>query len=379
VRLRVSLLAAALAAAVLPALAHGDPADCLVPDPEAALCAATEAGQAAQQAEQPLIPARDAARLAADQALEAAGICNPLDHAACLLPFPNDDYTKADPTTATGRRIDISPLAMPRNAANRPMDPTELNRNDGWSPGTPILTVVPGLSTSRTGIASEANPGDSLRHDAPVVLLDATTGKRWPYTAELDTNPTDGEQPLLIVRPAINLAEGHRYVVGLRNLKDASGKTIAAGPEFAALRAKATAGDPVFGPLLKARVPAKDLFLAWGFTVASTRNTTERMLHIRDDAFASLNGGAPTFTVDTVTANYSDKVATRVQGTFQVHRDLHLRHPQVRVGSPPRPRLDLRPRAARRPGRGRCRQRPEDGQRERRPVLRHRLVRHGDR
>jgi hypothetical protein len=106
--------------------------------------------------------------------------------------------------------------------------------------------------------------------------------------------------------------------VALRHLVDTSGKAIPAGPEFAAQKATATASDPVFGPLLKAKVPVGDLYLAWTFTVASTRNTTERMLHIRDDAFASLNGGAPAFTVDTVTDGYSDKVARRVEGTFTV-------------------------------------------------------------
>jgi hypothetical protein len=316
VRLRVSLLVAALAAATLPAFAHAD--GCVEVDPDAVLCSATQVGEAVQQAERPAIPARDAARLAADRALEAAGICNPLDHAACLLPFPSDAYTMADPTTATGRRIDISPLAMPRSAANRPVDPTELNRNDGWSPGTPVLTVVPGLSTTQSHIASEASPGDSLRVDAPIVLLDARTGQRWPYTAELDSNETDGEQPLLIIRPAINFTDGHRFVVALRNLRDSSGALIPAGTEFAARRAEAGPADHVFGPLIKAHVPTKDLYLAWTFTIASTRSTTERMLHIRDDAFASLQGKAPTFTVDTVTPSYSDKVATRVQGTFQV-------------------------------------------------------------
>ena len=317
-RIRLALLATALAATTLPAFAHASAADCVEPDPDAALCLATAAGGAAQQAEAPLVPVRDAARVAADRALEAAGVCNPLDHAACLLPFPNDSFTKADPTSATGRRIDISPLAMPRNVANRPIDPTELNRNDGWSVGTPVLTSVAGLSAARTGLASERDPGASLKANAPVVLLDAKTGQRWPYTAELDGNPTDGEQPLLIVRPAVSFVEGHRYVVALRNLKDGAGKAIAAGPEFAALRAKASAGDPVFGPLMRHGVAVKDLYLAWTFTIGSTRNNTERMLHIRDDAFASLKGGAPTFTVDEVQDGYSDKVARRVTGTFSV-------------------------------------------------------------
>ena len=317
-RLRTALLAAALCTAVLPAVAKAAPEDCLVPDVEAALCALTEGGALVQQAEKPLVGPRDAAREGTDAALEAAGICDPLDHAACLLPFPSDRFTKADPTTPTGLRLDISPLAMPRNVANRPIDPTELNRNDGWSQGTPVMTSVPGLSLERSGIAGVTDPGASLKKNAPVVLLDADTGKRWPYAAELDANETDGEQPLLVVRPMVSFTEGHRYVIGLRDLRTATGAAIPAGPEFQALKAAATAGDPVFGPLMRAGVKPAELYLAWTFTIASTESTTGRMLHIRDDAFASLAGGAPAFTVDTVTEGYSDKVARRVEGTFTV-------------------------------------------------------------
>ncbi len=312
-RLRAALLAVALSTAVLPAWALADVTDCQ-PSLDGALCAVGAAGGVEEQA----IPARDITRLAADRALEAAGLCDPLDHAGCLLPFPNDRWTVADATTATGRRINLSPLSMPRNVANKPIDPTELNRNDGWSQGTPILTAVPGLSLGASHLPTEANPGDSLKPDAPIVLLDAQTGQRWPYTADLDGNPTAGEQPLLIVRPAVNFTEGHRYVVALRNLHDAKGAAIPAGPEFTALRAKATAADPVFGPLLKAHVALRELYLAWTFTIASTRSTTERMLHIRDDAFASLAGKAPTFTVDKTQDGYSGQVARRVTGTFTV-------------------------------------------------------------
>ena len=51
---------------------------------------------------------------------------------------------------------------------------------------------------------------------------------------------------------------------------------IPAGAAFAALRAGATRSDPVFGPLMQARVDVKSLYLAWTFTVASTKNTTGR-------------------------------------------------------------------------------------------------------
>ena len=73
-RVRVSLLAAALSAAVLPVVAHAAVTDCTALDVDSALCALTSAGEAVQSAEKPAVPARDAARLAADRALEAAGI-----------------------------------------------------------------------------------------------------------------------------------------------------------------------------------------------------------------------------------------------------------------------------------------------------------------
>src|SRR3954462_1414074 len=93
--------------------------------------------------------------------------CDDRDPAACLLPFPNDRFTVADPTTPTGRRINFSPLAMPRNVAGKPIDPTEWNRNDGFSPGSMILTVVPGVDLGKTGAAPVTDVGRSLHKDQP--------------------------------------------------------------------------------------------------------------------------------------------------------------------------------------------------------------------
>ena len=58
-------------------------------------------------------PARDAIAPVG----EAAGICDPIDPQACLLPWPNDFFTAADPSTDTGRRLNLNLLAMPRNVA----------------------------------------------------------------------------------------------------------------------------------------------------------------------------------------------------------------------------------------------------------------------
>lgn len=271
--------------------------------------------------------------------------CDPLDPSVCLFPFPSDEFTVADPTTDTARRIAFDPLAMPRGGAEvteggegKPIDPTEWNRNDGFSPGSMVLTYVPGIDLHATwGTADRAHSApapneagyfDHRDHiadiglysepDAPIVILNAETGERHPFWSELDTNPdaiAGGEQALML-RPAVNLEEGARYIVALRDLKRSDESPIEAQAEFADYRggdgADATRQShfdtEIFPVLEEAGISRSDLYLAWDFTVASERNLSERFLHMRDHAFRLLGdtdlsdrtvqGAAPAFTVD---------------------------------------------------------------------------------
>ena len=54
----------------------------------------------------------------------------------CMLPFPDDYYTKADPTSPTGRRIDFRELATPTNATSQHIEVAPYNTGDGFSPGS---------------------------------------------------------------------------------------------------------------------------------------------------------------------------------------------------------------------------------------------------
>ncbi len=257
------------------------------------------------------------------------GTCDFLDPKECLLPFPNDYFTVADPTTATGRRVDFQLQAMPQNAAGTPIDPTAWDRNDGFSPGSAVLTFVPGLDLARSGAAASTDIGRSLDRDAPIVLLDATTGRRVPYWAELDQTAPRANERLLIVRPAVNFPEGHHIIVALRQLHDAAGQTIPAGAAFRdyrddhrttnpAIEARRAHFNQLFASLQHAGVGRRDLYLAWDFTIASSRSIAGSMLHMRDDAFASLDGHAPAFHVATVTASTDPGIARVVTGTFSV-------------------------------------------------------------
>jgi hypothetical protein len=255
--------------------------------------------------------------------------CDPLDARHCLLPFPSNTFTVADGETDTGLRVNLARESMIANMEGVRVDPTEWNRNDGFSPGQQIITYVEGLDVAASGIAGVTDIGGSLDAAAPVVLLDADGGERWPCWAELDASVEDDANRALLIRPAINLREGHRYVVALRNLRNGAGQSIEAGDVFRAYRDRLQSNVPeiearrdryerVFADLARAGVRRQDLYLAWDFTVASTRNLTERLLHMRDDAFARLADAAPGFTVTEVVENPEAELLRRVTGTFEV-------------------------------------------------------------
>lgn len=268
----------------------------------------------------------------------------------CLFPYPNDFYTRPDSSTGTGLRLDLKSAAMPQNAGGTPIDPTDINQSDGFSSGAPILARVPGMDTpqafTNTNPAAITNMEASFEQGAPIVLIDAANGERQMIWAELDANATSPEQTVLEIHPGRNLTDGHRYIVALRNIKDASGKTLAPPEGFRLLRDGVPTGidaiesrrkqmEKVFAALGDAGIDRDDLYLAWDFTVASTANVTGRMLAMRNDAFAELGdtnltdgtvqGTAPDITIDTVTDYPSDTVSGRgveyvrtVEGTIKV-------------------------------------------------------------
>lgn len=255
--------------------------------------------------------------------------CEILGQSRCQLPFPSDYLTVEDPSTDTGRRVALHPEAMAQNTSGVKIDATEMNRNDGFSVGAAAVTLIPGLDLNVTGAAPITDLGSSLDSDQPIVLLDATTGERHPFWAELDSNAASDETRTLIIRPARNYPEGHRMIVGLRNFKRADGTTIEPSRAFRVYRDfvptfipeienRRIAMDGIMGRLGDVGVDRRELFLAWDFTVISERSLSERSLHIRDEGFDSLGGAAPEFNVSAVQDNVDPTVWRRISGTFSV-------------------------------------------------------------
>lgn len=252
--------------------------------------------------------------------------CDPIAP-QCMLPFPNDHFTVRDRSTPTGRRLALSSASLPTNASGAPIDVTDENRADGWSPGSQIMVQLPGLDLAASGISGLADASRSLSPGSPIVVLDATTHRRLPYWAELDANADPGQTPVLFIRPVSNFEDGHRIVVGMRHLVDASRQSLVPTKAFAAYRDGQRTTDPTFesrrpamernfGDLALAGVPRDQLQLAWDFTVASTRSLTGRMIAIRDDAFRALGRGTPAYSVTNVIENPNPQVRRRIEGTF---------------------------------------------------------------
>lgn len=285
--------------------------------------------------------------------------CDPTDPSVCLLPFPNDLYTVPDRTTATGRRVNLNLLSMPSNRAGKPIDPADINRNDGFSPGSPIVTRVPGLdnpeAARRTGIVPLTDMARAYDTRQPVVVINARTGQRQLIWAELDSNPTDPSKVELVIHPGTNLDEGARYIVALRNLRDRAGRPLAAGTAFRLYRdhilttngtfeARRGHEESLFDSLARAGIDRDSLYLAWDFTVGSERSLSERQLSIRDAAFRQLGdtnladrtvqGHAPPYTISKVTnftPQQNDKIARQVEGTVTV--PCYLNAPGCPTGS----------------------------------------------
>ncbi|MCB0961908.1 MAG: hypothetical protein KDA98_01155, partial [Acidimicrobiales bacterium] len=253
------------------------------------------------------------------QGAPEAGACDDSDEAACLLPWPNDRFTRADADAATGRRVDLPADGMPANAEGLGIDPAEWNRNDGFSPVSHLITVVEDLDpvASDLPVVTDIGAGgDGL------IVVEASEGPdpTVPAWAELDANAPDPSTAPLLIVPAVALAEGRTYVVGLRGLVRTDGSEVEPSAAF-----QAQMDDPddrsqaIFDVLAGQGWDPAELDLAWSFTVGSADDLSGRLRHMWAETSAEVGEGAPPFTVDEVTVEGPARI---VRGTFEMPRYL---------------------------------------------------------
>ena len=278
--------------------------------------------------------------------LSRAADCNFVvapDPDICMSPFPDNYYTLADSATETGRRINFTEDAMPANSGGVRIDPAPYSSSDGFSHGQAITVRVPGLDNPaallQTNPVGLADPSQYLSGSAPVIVLDARTRERHPIWVEIDSNASSPGATNLVIHPMVNFEPAARYIVVLRNLKDALGTVLKAPAGFryyrdflnstdSRINGRRSFYEDIFKRLRAAGIRRSNLYLAWDFTTASDENNSGRALAMRDQAFAQLGdtdladrvaqGTAPEFTVDSVEANPNSEIARRIKGSFEV-------------------------------------------------------------
>lgn len=262
--------------------------------------------------------------------------CDPIEPEICAFPFPSNVYTVADPTTATGRRVQLSQAAMPvaANGAMTRLDP--FNARDGFSPGVAILTFLGDVSY--TGLPRPDSIDLSLAEDCPTVLLDTETGERVPHWVDIDMTTDDASRRTFMIRPAARLEDGRRYIVAIRQVVDENGQTAPASNAFVALRDREQTVDPSVGPrrglyadifarLEEAGVARGYLQQAWDFTTASREDNTGWLVGMRDEALDLVGTEGPTYVLDTIDTDFSPDVAVRLVGQMEV--PLYLDQPGI--------------------------------------------------
>ncbi len=232
-----------------------------------------------------------------------AADCQPFGGRPCLLPFPNNLFTRPDRSSRTGLRVNLPAGAMPMNTSGQRVSVAPYDRADGFSPGSAAILHVPGLDNAaafaRTGAAGVLDMAQVRGENQPIVIIDEQTARRQLIWSELDANAKTPQTTDLLIHGGKDFVDGHTYVVALRNLRTAAGHVIAAPKWFERLRddrplpAERALAARALRPHLRGarRAPAcagSNLYEAWDFTVASRQNVTGRLLSIRNNAFAQL-------------------------------------------------------------------------------------------
>jgi len=259
--------------------------------------------------------------------------CHPLGdpggRGQCVYPWPSNFYTTPDAASATGLKLALPAALLPKNTQQTEFPADDLlNARPGFTPNAQIRFAT------ATPIDGSALPpiddiGRSLADDAPIVLLDTSSGERWPYFAEVDATAVAGEPQTIFVRPMRQLRTGARYVVAVRGLRDKNGEEIPASPLFRGLRDALTTDvpqleaereryDEIFAALAEAGIDRAALQNAWDFTTTTEEALQRDFLAIRPQVEAIAESGDLGYEIEEVSENPGTEVPLIVRGTFTV-------------------------------------------------------------
>jgi hypothetical protein len=254
--------------------------------------------------------------------------CDPMVPSGCGFPFPSNVYLVPDASTASGHRVNFPKAALPTIVGSGHIDPAPWNTLDGFSAGQAPMTDMPGASV--TGLPTQDTIATSITMASPTILMEAETGVLVPHFAELDVSAaSSATDRALMIRPVVRLKDATRYIVAIRHVVDDKDTPLAPSPVFQALRdgtdspeasvaSRRSLYADIFGKLQKAGVAKDDLQIAWDYTTASRANNTGWLLHMRDDALATVGDAGPAYVIDTVDVDPNPYIHLRIHGHMTV-------------------------------------------------------------
>jgi hypothetical protein len=265
--------------------------------------------------------------------------CENLNPLHCMLPFPSNAFLNVDNSTTTGYKVNYASNTLPSSGTTSNVEIVALNRFDGFSPSTQIMTAfstVPNL----TGVANQHSIATSLSDDHATILLNLKTGERVAHWVELDDRATNPSATIVFMRTLGALDYDTTYGVAFIGLTDLSGNPITPSDAMQAI----IDGNETTSPDIESRRGAiealiddlelldyqrADVKAAWVFHTASSQSILGDISTMRSDALTRLGEDGIGCTVTSSEDNYGDddKLYRRIRGTFTAPQYLESQNP----------------------------------------------------
>ncbi len=202
--------------------------------------------------------------------------CNPRRVTTCALPYPNNRWTRTDPTSATGLRVNVPDSLIPADVLSQfpaTMKPLQnLNSADGFSAAGPIVFEV------ARAAAPESLPVDGGN---VIAVFDADTGVRIPVRTRFDTEGEKRGAPntTIFVWPRSRFPWGHHLVAALTTaLKPASGAPFVPSRGMQTLLRQSGLGVWTF--LAGHGIARSNVLSVTDFTTRSQANATDPLVNM---------------------------------------------------------------------------------------------------
>ena len=261
--------------------------------------------------------------------IEETGYCDDTNPYHCMMPFPSGAFLEEDAASMTGYALVIPGEAIPDTQSAVSGNMHILDRLDGFSPSTQIMTAferVPNLS----GLANQFDISPSASPEHGSILLNLDTGEVLHHWVENDARADEGQtEGLVFLRTLAGLGHNTAYAVAFRNISDLNGNPISPSDGFRALRDGIASTAPgiesqrddyevMFQKLQVAGFERGALQAAWWFHTASTQSILRDIQTMRLDAEERLGEDGVGCTVTEVHEGYGDPETTlrRVRGTI---------------------------------------------------------------